>query len=188
MTYIRGLTVSHHCQGHWLVACLAPSMTYEWRDRNGENLEVSWSYIFVAIRGAGFSHSSIANEKQTSIFTCAISIYVGSVNLRLCKFSWTCKTKLPCCHGFNTLRPRQHRRRFADDIFKCIFLNENCCVLIKNSLKYVRKVPSDNNPAFVQIMAWRRLGDKPLSEAMMVILQMHICVTRPQWVKKRQSG
>ena len=31
-------------------------------------------------------------------------------------------------------------------------------------------------------MAWRRPGDKPLSEPMMVILLTHICVTRPQWV------
>ena len=34
----------------------------------------------------------------------------------------------------------------------------------------------------VQIMAWRRSGDKPLSEPMMVSLLTHICVTRPQWV------
>ena len=32
-------------------------------------------------------------------------------------------------------------------------------------------------------MAWRRPGDKPLSEAMMVSLLTHICVARPQWVK-----
>ena len=38
-------------------------------------------------------------------------------------------------------------------------------------------------PALVQIMAWRRPGDKPLSEAMMVNLSTHICVSRPQWVK-----
>ena len=31
-------------------------------------------------------------------------------------------------------------------------------------------------------MAWRRPGDKPLSEPMMVSLSTHICVTRPQWV------
>ena len=31
-------------------------------------------------------------------------------------------------------------------------------------------------------MAWRRPGDKPLSEAMMVNLLTHICVFRPQWV------
>ena len=33
-----------------------------------------------------------------------------------------------------------------------------------------------------QIMAWRRPGDKPLSEPMVVSLLMHICITRPQWV------
>ena len=32
-------------------------------------------------------------------------------------------------------------------------------------------------------MAWRRPGDKLLSEPMMVSLLTHICVTRPQWVK-----
>ena len=32
-------------------------------------------------------------------------------------------------------------------------------------------------------MAWCRPGDKPLSEPMMVRLQMHICITRPKWVK-----
>ena len=39
-----------------------------------------------------------------------------------------------------------------------------------------------NIPALVQIMAWRRPGDKPLSEPMMVRMPTRICVTRPQWV------
>ena len=38
-------------------------------------------------------------------------------------------------------------------------------------------------PALVEIMAWPRPGDQPLSEPMMVSQQMHICVTQPQWVK-----
>ena len=50
------------------------------------------------------------------------------------------------------------------------------------SLKFVPKVRIDNIPALVQIMAWRRPGDKPLSEPMVVSLLTHICVTRPQWV------
>ena len=82
----------------------------------------------------------------------------------------------------NTLRPTQDGRHFADDIFTRIFYIENCCILNKFSLKYVRKGPTDNNPALVQIMAWRRPGDKPLSEPMMVSLLTHICATRPQWV------
>ena len=80
----------------------------------------------------------------------------------------------------NTLRPRQDGRHFADDIFKCIFLNENVSIAIKISLKFVPKGPINNNLALVQIMAWRRPGDKPLSEPMMVSLPTHICVTRPQ--------
>ena len=83
----------------------------------------------------------------------------------------------------NTLRPRQNGRHFPDDIFKCIFLNENVWIPVKISLKYVTKGPINNIPALVQIMAWRRSGDKPLSEPMMVGLPTHICVTRPQWVK-----
>ena len=39
-----------------------------------------------------------------------------------------------------------------------------------------------NIPVLVEIMAWRRRGDKPLSEPMMVRLPTHICVTRPQRV------
>ena len=83
----------------------------------------------------------------------------------------------------NTLGPRQNGRHFADDIFKCIFLNENVRILIKISLRFVPKGPINNIPSLVQIMAWRRPGDKPLSEAMMVNLPTHICVTRPEWVK-----
>ena len=82
----------------------------------------------------------------------------------------------------NTLRPRQNGRHFADDIFKYIFLNENVGIPIKISLKFVPKGRINNIPALVQIMAWRRLGDKPLSEPMMVSLPTHICATRPQWV------
>ena len=97
--------------------------------------------------------------------------------------------RLKCASGsctlvVNTLRPRQNGRHFADDIFKYIFLNENIWILIKISLKFVPKGPINNIPALVQIMAWRRPGDKPLSEAMVVSLLTHICITRPQWVKK----
>ena len=44
---------------------------------------------------------------------------------------------------------RQHGRHFSDDTFKCIFVNENFCILIEISLKSVAKGPIDNNPALV---------------------------------------
>ena len=90
--------------------------------------------------------------------------------------------KLQAIDLTNTLRPRQNGRRFPDDIFKCIFLNENEWISLKISLKFIPKVRINNIPALVQIMAWRRSGDKPLSEPMIVSLLTHICVTRPQWV------
>ena len=71
-------------------------------------------------------------------------------------------------HRINTLGSRQNWRHFADDIFKCIFLNENVWIPIKISMKFVPKGSINNIPALVQIMAWRRPGDKPLSEQMMV--------------------
>ena len=95
---------------------------------------------------------------------------------------FTIKTTYLRCQWVNTLRPRQNGRRFANDIFKCIFLKENVWILLKISLKYIPKVPFNNIPSLVQIMAWRRPGDKPLSEPMMVSLLTHICVTQPQWV------
>ena len=77
-------------------------------------------------------------------------------------------------------RPRQNGRHFADDIFKRIFLNENVLIPIKISLKCVPTGSINDIPALVQIVAWGRPGDKPLSEPMMVNLPTHICVTRPQ--------
>ena len=85
----------------------------------------------------------------------------------------------------NTFRPRQNCRHFADDIFKCILLNKNVWILIKISVKFLSKGPNNNIPALVQIMAWRRPGDKRLCEAMMVSLPtqylpaLTVCVVRP---------
>ena len=83
----------------------------------------------------------------------------------------------PC---INSLRPRQDGRRFPDGTFELIFLNENVLLLIKISLTFVSNGPINNITTLVQKMAWRRPGDKPLSESMMVRLQTHVCVTRPQ--------
>ena len=64
--------------------------------------------------------------------------------------------------------PRQNGRHFADDIFKYFFVNEKFCISINISLKFVPKGQINNNTALVQIMAWRRIGDKPLSEPMLI--------------------
>ena len=117
------------------------------------------------------------SQWETSLQSKAVSHWLG-VNL---------ESTLSYCPGVlvNTLRPRLSESNFVDDIFKCIFLNE---IPIEMSLKFVPKGPTNNIPALVQIMAWRRPGDKPLSEPMMISLLMHICVTRPQWVNPSSAG
>ena len=43
--------------------------------------------------------------------------------------------------SLNILRPGQNGRHFTDDIFKCIFLNENVWIAIKVLLNFVRNRP-----------------------------------------------
>ena len=44
------------------------------------------------------------------------------------------------------------------------FVDEKFCILTKISLKFILKGPIDIKPALDEIMAWRRIGNKPLSE------------------------
>ena len=73
------------------------------------------------------------------------------------------------CQAVSTLRPRQNDCHFADNVFKRIFLNENIWIVIKISPKFVRKGPINDTNHYLN-QWWSSL-------------LMHICVTRPQWVK-----
>ena len=117
--------------------------------------------------------------------TIAAKMALGTTRLALSKLSFGEYSNISCwwlANCIKTLRPRQNGRHFPDDIFKCIFLNENVWISIRISLKFVPWGPNNNFQALVQIMAWRRPGAKPLPELMMVISMTHLCVTRPQWV------
>ena len=46
-------------------------------------------------------------------------------------------------------------------------MNENFCILIRISPKFVPTGPIDNKPALVQVMAWHQTGGKPLPETML---------------------
>ena len=70
----------------------------------------------------------------------------------------------------------------ADDIFKCIFLIENDRISIKISLKFVPRSPIDNKPALFQVMALRRIGDKPLPDQWLPGSPTHMCGTRGRWI------
>ena len=102
--------------------------------------------------------------------------------------SFLYKTIVPYCEPRPRLKHVEAETKwppFSKRHFQMHFLEWN--FLIKISLKNVLKgpinnIPIDNNPSLVHIMAWSRLGDKPLSEPMMVSLLANVCVTRSQWV------
>ena len=124
-----------------------------------------WIYIGADVSKHGFIISTL---------DCTVSIQFNVIPLML--------------SSINTLSPRHNGHHFPDNIFKYIFLNENVWISIKISLKFVPKFPINNIQALVQIMAWRRPGDKPSSEPVMVSLLTPICVIRPQWVNTMRSN
>ena len=72
---------------------------------------------------------------------------------------------------------------FCRQPFPTHVLEWNIWISIAILLKLVPKCPINNIPALVEIIAWRRPGDKLLSGPVMVSLLTHICVARPRWVE-----
>ena len=50
-------------------------------------------------------------------------------------------------------------------------------------MKFVPKGSINYIPALIEIIAWRLPGDKPLSEPIMIISLMHICVIQAELIK-----
>ena len=142
------------------------------RDSLAVYLSLSISYV------TGWRCNSLTPR---GVFKCVIAENLWRVHF----MSIYCETALRWM-PLNTfdyhIKAETNGRHFADDIFKCIFLDDNVWIPIKMSLKFVPKGPINNIPEMVHIMAWRRPGDKPLSEPMLSNLLTHICVTWPQWV------
>ena len=54
-------------------------------------------------------------------------------------------------------------------LLKCIFMNEKFCTSIRISLELLPKGQNNNNKSsLVQVMAWRRKGDKPFPESVLI--------------------
>ena len=106
---------------------------------------------------------SVAKGMHTCAETNFINVFLVRMCLKLCVIyfflllltppvatiphNWTDPRNLHPC--LCTLRPWKNGRNFADDIFKCIFLNENAWISFKISLKFVPKVRINNIPALV---------------------------------------
>ena len=103
-------------------------------------------------------------------------IYLESL-LWLLFFQWLC-LNWNVCHlqsSLFTLKPRQKPRHLADDILKCVFLNESTLILIGISLKFLSGGSISIKPVLLQIMTTIHYMNKSGPS-----LLMHICVTQPQ--------
>ena len=148
--------------GWWLVMpsclCVTTVMFWSWTDNNPFHHRSYWCH---GAKAPGHQYL------QRRLTICSIGppvsyrniLYTGN-NIR--KRNVILK-KIPSSKLFNTLRPKQNGRCFADDTFKRIFLNENVRILIKISLNFVPRGPMNYIPSLDQIMACHLVGASPLS-------------------------
>ena len=67
--------------------------------------------------------------------------------------------------------------------FPFLFLEYKLLYFNSNVTEVFSEGPSDNKSVLVQIVAWHRTCNKPLSEPMMAwFTYAYICIARPQWV------
>ena len=87
-------------------------------------------------------------------------------------FCWSVKLGLACATsnivvGINSSPSKKMAAILPDDSFEYIFLNENLWIPTEISSKFVSKGPVSDILALFRMMAWRRTGDKSLSELML---------------------
>ena len=129
-------------------------------------------------------------DNPASFVDCCLGIFYGhdlsGIKARISNYThsflWDVTTR-PCStpgRGRLTHRDRDKMDANFMTIFSYAF---SWMKIYEFRLKFFPNGPINNISSLVQIMAWRRPGDKPFSESMMVILLTHICATRPRWVK-----
>ena len=62
--------------------------------------------------------------------------------------------KIRCFRYNERIEAEANGHHLADDIYNCILLNENCCMLNHISMKRVPYSPINNEPTLFKIMAW----------------------------------
>ena len=136
---------------------------------------------FYANRNSHIDRVDLYPESTTEL-TCA-RLWVNVIYYMEGHIYITEVTLLPFSLGLhvNLSPPWQNGPHFADDIFKCIILNEKFCILIRISLKFVPMGPIDNKSALVQLNSLT--PNKPLPETMLTqFTNSYISDTRRKWV------
>ena len=129
----------HHCYN-----ILPPAFLISWSTLHSNGIHNSYRALHVT------KCWNITCSTFTNVWMSFYNIICGQIKMTDCTISLSPKDWDMIQNTFNTLWPRQNGHRFADDTFKCIFLNENVRISIKISLKFVTKGPIYNNQELVQ--------------------------------------
>ena len=156
------------------------------RARNTEKISISWRHHEIIVFYAAKTRRSplfcimctdillfdVFHWLKTNTFFCSYR-YVSEV-LRIISGSSERRRRMGnvwlwCESGESCLThlPLDKMAAILADNFRCIFLNGNNRILIQISQKFVPMSPIGNKPALVQVMAWRRTGNKLLPESVL---------------------
>ena len=184
--HINNTTLVHVVRGWRVCVCvnsLAPGK-FQWNFRY-----VIFKWILV-VDGRGISCEialilmslDVINDQWTLVQVMAWCRQVPSHYLSQCWPRSLSPYGVTRPQGVNTLRPRQNCRHFADDTFRCIFLNEDVWLSLKISLKFVPKVRIINIPALVQIMAVLELKLLFVFKSYWSVHYVRLCALWFRWV------
>ena len=91
-------------------------------------------------------------------------------------------------HCFNSSPAGPNGRHFADDIFRCILLNEKFCILFRISPKlFLRCQLTISQHWFREWLGAEQATNHYLNQCWLSLL-MHICGTKGRWVKTGVNG
>ena len=99
-----------------------------------------------------------------------VAIPLGSTNDLLTAVKWHIRIKFVWCTCARRVLMSAHTKNgtiIGRWVAVLTFLNEICCILIKIPLIFAPNGPIHSIAALLQTTAWRRSGDKPLSDPIM---------------------
>ena len=103
---------------------------------------------------AGHTVPFLRRRNANQMIVLKVSLTINYFQMWICvKNDCGFLTRYHSTQRVNPLRLRQNGPHFADDLFKCIFLNENVWILIKFSLKYFLMGPINNAMELLQSCA-----------------------------------
>ena len=141
---------------HWFRPLPEPWLTYHpgdpvpfiWEQILQKILKVSINKLLIILK-LHFPEAkeliSVLQYSRPGPVSAVVSLLLSSVS----RNNETARLHRPLAYYINSSPPGQNGHHLADNIFRCIFVNQKFAILITISLKFVPKGPFDNKPPLV---------------------------------------